>query len=564
MKNSLICVKYLLLISIIYSGPILSSPDWSENASLGTGKWAEYDRENVYQLNVDEFEQVIENGKVHAVEYPVTVTGMLFPYEGFKTAFQRIKQNQWWLRIFSKKISYNSMASFFKWAGFFSYPETAAENYSNIPLERIRDLELPMSATLIERHGTKGITFGCASCHAGNLFGKKVLGMSNRFPRANEIFIMGKRGMKTMPKHLGAWYLKLSAAEKKQLLELKEDIKWIDSRLPQAYGLDTSLAHVGLSLHLRAKDEWASKVPIKRRKKHPFKSVPADSKPLPWWNTKYKTRWLSDGSLVAGNPIHTNFLWNEIGRGVDIKVLDQWLRENPHIVKEMTAMVFASKAPRYEDFFPAERIDLESAQRGEMLYVSNCQKCHGKYEKAWNEDHPDDAKLIDLIQTIKVIYFAKTPVKDVGTDPYRYQGMNYFYRDLNRLKLSKKIKTVIKPQKGYVPPPLVGIWARWPYFHNNSVPTLCDVLTVESKRPKIYWAREANDPVLDFDQNCNGYPKSNLNEQGQALDQKYLFDTSLKGLSNRGHSQKILLDANGRPKFNHQDVMDLVMFMKTL
>ena len=35
-------------------------------------------------------------------------------------------------------------------------------------------------------------TFSCAACHSSNLFGKTVLGMTNRFPKANEFFIKAK------------------------------------------------------------------------------------------------------------------------------------------------------------------------------------------------------------------------------------------------------------------------------------------------------------------------------------------------------------------------------------
>ena len=44
----------------------------------------------------------------------------------------------------------------------------------------------------------------------------------------------------------------------------------------------------------------------------------------------------------------------------------------------------------------------------------------------------------------------------------------------NRLKIFKDNGISLEPHPGsYVPPPLVGIWARWPYMHNNSS---CSVL----------------------------------------------------------------------------------------
>ena len=40
---------------------------------------------------------------------------------------------------------------------------------------------------------------------------------------------------------------------------------------------------------------------------------------------------------------------------------------------------------------------------------------------------------------------------------------------------------------GYNPPFLDGIWARAPYLHNGSVPTLRDLLEPAANRPKLFW-----------------------------------------------------------------------------
>ena len=66
----------------------------------------------------------------------------------------------------------------------------------------------------------------------------------------------------------------------------------------------------------------------------------------------------------------------------------------------------------------------------------------------------------------------------------RYQGTKYFAQALNDLKISQYMKTIVQPQKGYVPPPLVGIFARYPYFHNNSIPNLCAIMLPPEQRLK--------------------------------------------------------------------------------
>src|SRR5256885_8025425 len=52
------------------------------------------------------------------------------------------------------------------------------------------------------------------------------------------------------------------------------------------------------------------------------------------------------------------------------------------------------------------------------------------------------------------------------------------------------------PQPGYIAPPLDGIWATAPFFHNGSVPTLEGVLD-STKRP-AKWTRSF--VSTDYDQ----------------------------------------------------------------
>jgi hypothetical protein len=147
-------------------------------------------------------------------------------------------------------------------------------------------------------------------------------------------------------------------------------------------------------------------------------------------------------------------------------------------------------------------------------------------------------------------------VVDVGTDPGRRLGMAPLER-LNDLAISKKIGVVIQRQDGYVPPPLVGIWARWPYFHNNSVPSLCAVLTRHEMRPEKYSAVEADDPARDFDSECNGYPRQPISKV------RSVFDTSRLGMRNTGHDEGIFLK-NGKELLTRENKEDLIRFLQTL
>ena len=206
-------------------------------------------------------------------------------------------------------------------------------------------------------------------------------------------------------------------------------------------------------------------------------------------------------------------------------------------------------------------INPERAKKGEVLFEENCAKCHGSYEKAWSLPNASELPWKEQIKTVKVDYASKTKVVDVGTDPNRYLTMKSLEK-LNALAISQKIGVKIVAQKGYVPPPLVGVWARWPYFHNNSVPSLCEVLTPASQRAKIYYAGEALDKKTDFDFECNGYPTADKTPAAWKTIQ-YKFDTTREAMTNRGHDEKIFVK-DGKEIFTADDKKNLIQFLQTL
>jgi hypothetical protein len=566
----------IYLTSIFFFASIgHTAVDWSANAKL-PGElpceehlphpicFSEKNRANIYQYPENIWTQVIYQGSKHVMSYPVTVTPLQIPFDTLEQFFNNDTRSP--LRLFFYQIAkevtqFKELDDIYDWLGLHAYPTTSQELGPNI-IPHMGELEDHAMGVTIFENGARGMTISCAACHSSNLFGTKVIGLTNRFPRANEFFILGQKLLSHTPSLAYQAMFKPTKDELQLFKNSKEAIKHVGLIKPLQLGLDTSLAQVGLSLSKRKEDAYASydKMLAKNPRPNQLTSHPADSKPAVWWNVKYKTRWLSDGSIVSGNPIHTNFLWNEIGRGVDLKKLEKWLKDNPKTIEELTSYVFAAKAPRYNDFFP-NKIDIKLAQKGEKLYLNNCRSCHGEYVKAWSQS--GDLTYAQNMETIKVKYHSKTPVIDVGTDPHRYEGMRYFANDLNRLQISKSIGTVVEAQKGYVPPPLEGIWARWPYFHNNSVPTLYDVLTVDHKRPKFYIAVDAQDKAKDFDQLKNGYPHPNNVRDEYKKNKYYHYDATKPGLLNRGHS-KMLLNEDGSEKFTHQDKLALIEFLKTL
>jgi len=557
-----------LLICLTSSTLAISwgTPDWTEKAILPESGH----RGNIYNLSAEELKVVKERGIKHALVYPVDVSGLFVPYESLQNFFNTDNDDP--LRKLIRKVGkkfagFGSMKELYEWLGLNPYNGEDATGIYNIPYPTIDGTkpEFYMGASIVNTKHGKGLTFSCATCHSSNLFGKSVMGLTNKRVRANRFFHMAKKTLPLIPSKLYQATTNASEEERQQFIRSKKNLPSVGAVVPQVLGLDTSLPQVALSLSRRGKDEYATKNRFYEKfpRRNKLDNYVADSKPAVWWNLKYKTRWLSDGSIVQGNPVLTNFLWNELGRGTDLRELEKWMQKNQETIKELTAAVFATEAPRWTDFFDESTINVDAAKRGQKHFSKACQKCHGEYEKAWTKEGAEFLSITEQIKTTKVKYKKQTEVKDMGTDPQRYVGMNFFAKELNDLKISKWMKTVVVPQKGYVPPPLVGVWARYPYLHNNAIPSLCALLTKPSKRPKVFYQGPANDPDRDFDKDCVGYPVGNKIPKEWLKMKDARFVTNKKGLRNIGHS-KAFIDEEGREIFTQGEKRDLIMFLKTL
>lgn len=565
MRQTVTKILFLTLVASLtplQNAQAANEPDWSEGTLITAP------RANPYSLEKDEFDTQKKSGLRHTLEYPVTISGSYIPWRPIENFLDRPSPNPLRELLKSAFRGFSKIGStddLFAQLGLHTYPKSEAEGSLEIPAPRAGSPDVRMGVTLRTVLSAEAFTISCAACHSSNLFGKKVLGLTNRFPAANEFFVVGKKVVSLVPGSVLSAAVGFTPEEERLYTRFRTRLHSIGVRAPMALGLDTSLAQVALSLARRGEDEYASFDPVRERspREERLKHFPADSKPAVWWNLKYKNRWLSDGSVVSGNPIFTNFLWNEIGRGTDLRELETWLEENKTIVDELTTAVFSNEAPKFTQFFPSGRVKIERAKRGETLFNSNCSDCHGTYVKAWSSPDADRLSLIEKLETTEVRYFEKTPVEDVKTDPSRWMGMASLKKGLNPLAISKNNGIMIRTQKGYVPPPLVGIWARYPYLHNNSVPNLCSLFTRASDRPKKYWSGEALDREIDFDSECVGYPLGKKTPSAWKSQREHLYDTRLPGMSNAGHDEGIFLRA-GVEMYSDEEKLEMIEFLKTL
>ncbi len=553
-------VVLLLLSCSAFGEPTPITPDWSAGALVLAP------RSNPYGWDAETLARYKRQGQIHALNYPIEVSGALGPWESLRSFLDERQPDPIKAilkTIFGSTMKIKSTDDLFAWLGLHSYPANPAQG--EIPYPGTARPTLRMGASTFDFNGAQALTLSCATCHAGEIFGKRILGMTNRFPRANEFFVQGKKITEKLSPGLFNLVMNPSKEELAIYKQLRERARAIEARTPTVEGLDSAVAQVVLSLTHRNIDEWATFNPDleKSPRANPVREFIADSKPMPWWNVKYKNRWTADGAVVSGNPIYTNIIWNEIGRGTDLKALSNFLKERPQMIDEYATAVFSSEAPLITEFYPAEKLKLARAKKGEALFGTMCSKCHGSYVKNWSLPNAESLPLVEQLKTAEVRYHMDTPVINVGTDPNRAKAGQWVAEALNPLAILKEFGIKLEPQNGYVPPPLVGIWARFPYFHNNSAPNLCAVLTPASQRPKSYQPGEIVDRERDYDWECGGYPLGEKTPKEWFKSKARFYDTTKPGLSNSGHDERIFVK-NGVYLLEGEKRGDLIEFLKTL
>jgi mono/diheme cytochrome c family protein len=181
-----------------------------------------------------------------------------------------------------------------------------------------------------------------------------------------------------------------------------------------------------------------------------------------WWNVKYRDRIYIDGFVEKNHRALLPFVMDARTSGETIK---SWETE----FQDIYAFIHSLESPKYPF-----AIDQSLAFQGKRVFESNCSKCHGTYGPT--PTYPGVVVDID----------------DIKTDSVRFEGFTVYDREVYRDSWYADFgadETIVEP-RGYLAPPLHGIWASAPYFHNGSVPTLFHVLNPQT-RP-VVWKRDGN------------------------------------------------------------------------
>ena len=190
---------------------------------------------------------------------------------------------------------------------------------------------------------------------------------------------------------------------------------------------------------------------------------------------------------------------------------------------DIRAYLLSLQPPRYP--LP---IDQALAMTGQTLFKDNCSRCHGTYGEKWT--YPN-----------KII-----PLEKIGTDRRRYEGLTRKFGEYFNKSWFAQGGTVHTPKgypglasPGYQAPPLDGIWATAPYFHNGSAPTVYHVLNSKA-RPRIF-TRSYRTDLDAYDARRLGWKVEVLREAPPAdklppIEFRKIYDTSKPGRSNGGHT----------------------------
>ncbi|MEM6990067.1 MAG: hypothetical protein AAF721_06205 [Myxococcota bacterium] len=254
-------------------------------------------------------------------------------------------------------------------------------------------------------------------------------------------------------------------------------------------------------------------------------NLPAD--PPPWWRAGKKATHFANG-MSRGDHRGTMILASSLCTDSVDEVT-----EILEYFTDIQAYLGSLEAPVYPF-----AIDEALASQGADVFDCHCAGCHGTY---------------DADPALETYPNLLIPVDVVGTDPTfaEYAGPGGAYNHLeDRFNDSfygslGEIVTA-DPVPGYTAPPLDGVWATAPFFHNGSVPTL-ELVLDSAARPQ-FWRRQDYDST-HFDEQALGWPWTESEVgHGEApeAERKFIYDTTRFGYGNQGHTFGDALSADER------------------
>jgi mono/diheme cytochrome c family protein len=235
-----------------------------------------------------------------------------------------------------------------------------------------------------------------------------------------------------------------------------------------------------------------------------------------------------DGAIIS--QIHRNL-------GAEFGVVQDPAHLNMDNVDRTTRFTQNLPAPPYPF-----TVDMYAAARGAKLYQAYCASCHsnGSTTIFPTATVGTDANRANIWTAFSLAGLQQV-LRVACTDPVTCNNPDGTPVPDNELARSTG---------GYMALPLDGIWARAPYLHNGSVPTLRALLT--NQRPATFYRGNTT-----YDTKNVGFNSTSAQSPVATL-----YDTTRSGNSNTGHSSKAFLGINWQE--DDDSLEALLEYLKTL
>jgi len=365
-------------------------------------------------------------------------------------------------------------------------------------LERDGDNEaIPYNFTAVDApNGVRVVAANCLQCHAQELNGELVIGLGNSFAdftenQASVVPLVDLAVTLRYGNNSPEWdaYVPFRRAALVTGPEIQTEVRGTNSAGKVA---------VVLTAHRNPIDLTWSDDPV-----YPIPSgvVPED---VPaWWHTKKKNALYFNAS---GKGDFARLIMASSSLTMQDSAKAREVDEN---FDDVLAFLKSIEPPAYP-----EAIDETLLEAGADIFAAECAECHGTYGA--DPTYPNLLVSLDRIKTDSLLVYSN----------FASGGFENWYT--GSWFSNAPYAASFTPERGYIAPPLDGIWATAPYLHNGSVPTLEDLLNT-SQRP-TYWKRSFISTDLDYEKVGWNYSAESSGNGSE------IYDTTLPGYHNTGHS----------------------------
>lgn len=263
-----------------------------------------------------------------------------------------------------------------------------------------------------------------------------------------------------------------------------------------------------------------------------FSGSTGSEDPPIWWNYGHRPLKFYDGGMSSD------------AERIAMSAFTPWMAKNPKYFalnnafnwieqhdQDAVAWMLNLQSPKYPD-----QVDTTLAEQGAILFHTkdlwadernayierpkggngSCASCHGAYSPRFVND---PAFLED--PSMEGIAGYIVPRDLIGTDPRRVDGndqkvaraaerdwFTYPEQRFTDNDCGDQNQDRIRGERenGYLAPPLYGVWASAPYFHNGSVPNVWEVL--KSTDRKLFWRRKSEPNEFGLDNIVVGFDRS--------------------------------------------------------